>query len=578
MDIYDLRKELSMGKSIYDLPLKVTFYARVSTGTDEQAHSLKNQVNYYQNFISSNKNWTYVEGYIDEALSGTSVKRRESFLKMIDDSAFDKFDLIITKEISRFSRNTLDSIKYTQELLKNGVGVVFQSDNINTLMPDAELRLTIMSSIAQDEVRKISERVKFGFKRAIENGVVLGNNRIWGYTKQNGKLVVNPEEAKIVKTIFELYAIDKMGMRGIANVLKERGIKNNNGNVFSFSTIKNIIVNPKYKGYYCGNKTHKYDYRSNDRKVFDETEWVMYRDEENVPAIVSEELWQKANDILSRRSTKQSSEDKSCYSNKYKYSGKIVCGEHKTSYHRTVYKYKVGDKEAWQCKLYAEKGRSACTSPVVYTTELDGVMHDAYNQIVKEKTNIIHELVKIYSSVANTSNIKENIAKLQVQINDILKRKDKLLDLSIKGMLSDLEFEKRNTSFNLEIQNTEIKIANLKNEEEKNREISHSVEILRQLIANELDFKEGFDSNIIEALLDRIEVYGTSDKRVIELKVYFKVLDGEQLYIVDKRNKTSVCTTSYILSVTKRSLEFQKSNHITKQYTRKYNVEVLVIG
>lgn len=546
MDIYDLRTELSMGKSIYDLPLKVTFYARVSTGTDEQAHSLKNQINYYQDFINNNKNWTYTEGYIDEALSGTSVTKRESFLKMIDDSKLDKFDLVITKEISRFSRNTLDSIKYTQELLKNGVGVVFQSDNINTLMPDAELRLTILSSIAQDEVRKISERVKFGFKRAIENGVVLGNSRIWGYTKQDGKLVIEPKEAEIVKKIFELYAIDKMGIRSVASVLNTSGIKNTKGNDFSFTTIKNIITNPKYKGYYCGNKTQKYDYRSNDRKVFDESEWVMYKDEVNVPPIVSEELWQAANDILSKRSQKLMSEDKSSYTNKYKYSCKIICGEHKTYYYRTLFRYKTGNKEVWQCKLYAEKGREACTSPVVYTTELDEIMKDAYNQIIKEKSNVIHELVKIYSSIANSSNIKSDIATLQTQINNIIAKKDKLLDLSIKGVLSDAEFEKRNNSFNLDIQSAEVKIAHLKDEEEKNKEVSMTAETLRQMIANELDFKDGFDNSIIDALLDRIEVYGTDDKKIINLKVYFKVLEGEQRYTINRNTNTSVCFTPHI--------------------------------
>ena len=195
MDIYEIRQALNSGKTIYDIPLRVTYYARVSTDKDEQLHSLSAQVSYYTEFIQNNKNWILVDGYVDEGISGTSVGKRENFLRMIDDARAGNFDFVITKEISRFSRNTLDSIQYTQELLKCGVGVFFQSDNINTLMPDAELRLTIMSSIAQDEVRKISERVKFGFKRAIENGVVLGSNRIWGYTKQDGKLVIDEKEA-----------------------------------------------------------------------------------------------------------------------------------------------------------------------------------------------------------------------------------------------------------------------------------------------------------------------------------------------------------------------------------------------
>ena len=205
MDIYDIRTALHYGKSIYDLPLRVTYYARVSTDKDEQLHSLTAQVRYYTEYIQRNPRWIFVEGYVDEGISGTTVGKRENFLKMVQDAEAGHFDFILTKEISRFSRNTLDSIKYTQDLLRFGVGVLFESDNINTLMPDAELRLTIMSSIAQDEVRKISERVKFGFKRAIENGVVLGNNKIWGYEKRDGRLVIQKEEAEMVRTIFNLY-------------------------------------------------------------------------------------------------------------------------------------------------------------------------------------------------------------------------------------------------------------------------------------------------------------------------------------------------------------------------------------
>lgn len=546
MDIYDLRKELNSGKSIYELPLKVTFYARVSTGTDEQAHSLKNQVNYYQDFICRNPNWTYVEGYIDEALSGTSVTKRESFLRMIDDSRFDRFDLIITKEISRFSRNTLDSIKYTQELLQNGVGVVFQSDNINTLMPDAELRLTIMSSIAQDEVRKISERVKFGFKRAVENGVVLGNSRIWGYTKENGKLVIEPKEAELVKMIFEMYAIEKLGIRSICTRLAEMDIKNSKGNDFSFTSIRNIIVNPKYKGYYCGNKSSKYDFRSNDRKVFDQDEWVMYKDEESVPPIVSEELWDKANYILAKRRKSKEENNHINYNNKYKYSCKIICGKHKTFFYRTVFKYKKGDKEVWQCKMYAEKGRASCTTPVVYTTELDEIMKDAYNELVKNRADIIHELVQTYSTISNQSSIRQDISKLKVEIETLKKRKDKLLDLNIKGHLTDEEFMQRNASFNNDIKNDEEKIERLKLEEEKNKEVLITVETLRKAIAHELDFSDGFSNAVIDTLLERIEVYETDDKKVINLKVYFKVFDEEENYVINRNKKPVICYKHHI--------------------------------
>jgi site-specific DNA recombinase len=191
MDLYSIRNELMQGKSIYDLNIRVTFYTRVSTSKDEQLNSLKSQVQYYTEFIKSIKNWEYVEGFCDEGITGTSTNKRDSFNEMIDAGRNKKFDLIITKEISRFARNTLDSLFYTRELLKAGVGVFFQTENIHTLAPDAELRLAIMSSIAQEESRKISERVKWGFKRSIDNGRVLGSSVIWGYDKQDGKLTIN---------------------------------------------------------------------------------------------------------------------------------------------------------------------------------------------------------------------------------------------------------------------------------------------------------------------------------------------------------------------------------------------------
>lgn len=550
MDLYRVRNELNAGHSIYDLPLKVTYYARVSTDKDEQLHSIKNQIDYYEEYIRANSNWTFASGYVDEGLSGTSVAKRESFLRMVDDAKLGKFDFIITKEISRFSRNTLDSIHYTQQLLSYGVGVLFQSDNINTLMPDAELRLTIMSSIAQDEVRKISERVKFGFKRAIEKGVVLGNNCIWGYTKDAGKLVIVEEEAEIVRKIFDIYANQNMGMRSICNWLAEQGCKNTHGNNFSFSTIKRILTNPKYKGYYCGNKTHKYDYKLSDVKYLDEAEWVMYKDEsgEIVPAIVSEEIWDKANFILTKRSLKQSSENKSAYASRYTYSGKIICMEHNQPYYRSNYKYKSGSKEVWQCKLYSEKGKAGCDSPTIYTTELDEVMKQAAKLIIENKSDIIHDLVKIYSEIGSKSKIKEDIAKYRVEINNLLKMKDKLLDLSIKGKISDDEFESRNERFNSEMQDMKEEITDLEAQGIKNAEVANSVETLRKLIADELNFDEGLGYSLTDSLLDRVEVYKTVEKSVVKIKVFFKVINEALPFNIERgRGKvTSVRCTSYV--------------------------------
>ena len=214
MDIHSIRQQLRT-KSIYDIPLRVTYYARVSSESDEQLNSLGNQIGYYEDFIRKNAAWTFVPGYIDEGLSGISTKRRENFNCMIDEASEDHFDLVITKEITRFARNTLDSIQYTRQLLSCGVGVFFQNDNINTFDEDSELRLSIMSSIAQDELRKLSSRVKFGHQQAIKENVVLGNSRIFGYRKDNKRLVIDEEQAPMVRELFELYATDQYSMKQI---------------------------------------------------------------------------------------------------------------------------------------------------------------------------------------------------------------------------------------------------------------------------------------------------------------------------------------------------------------------------
>ena len=546
MDLYEMKQALNTGKTIYDLPLRVTYYARVSTDKDEQLHSLSAQVQYYSQYIQSCPNWRFSEGYIDEGISGTSVNKRENFLRMIDDARAGKFDFIVTKEISRFSRNTLDSIQFTQELLRCGVGVLFQSDNINTLLPDSELRLTIMASIAQDEVRKISERVKFGFKRAIEKGTVLGNNRIWGYQKCSGRLVIDEEEAQVVRLIFELYANQRMGIRTISNYLADHGYENSRGNAFSFSTIRGILSNPKYKGFYCGRKSSKIDYKLSTIKTFAPDQWVMYKDEEAVPPIVSEALWEKANAILTRRSAKQSAQDKSSYQNKYTYSGKILCGIHQEPYYRSVYRYKTGDKEVWQCREYTQKGKRGCPSPTIYTSELDEIMRKVLEERSIPKSEIIQELLELYGSMEDEGQAAADAANVQSNIDEVMRRKDKLLDLSIDGRISNEEFSMRNRRFNEELEILQQKLRGLEREHLKTKELLKSVQALRPVITRELSFENGFSDGVMDALLDHIVVSGTGETKVIRTTVYLKAVPEPQCYTIQRiRGNASVCTRQY---------------------------------
>ena len=184
--------------------------------------------------------------------------------------------------------------------------------------------------------------------------------------------------------------------------------------------------------------------------------------------------------------------------------------------------------------------------PTIYTTELDQIMKECYDDIVTNKVDIIHDLVKMYSSISQKSNIKEDIAKNRVLISDIQKRKDKLLDLSIAGKLSDDEFESRNNMFNKEIDSLKIKIAELEKQERTNAEVEESVGVLRKMIAKEIDFEKGFDNSIIDNLLEKIEVYGTDKKNVIDVKIYIKVTDDVHEYRINRERKhTSICATPY---------------------------------
>ena len=381
MDLHTIRRELRT-RAVYDVPLRVTYYARVSSESDEQLNSLGNQVSYYEELIGKNVHWTYVDGYIDEGLSGISTKKRENFNRMIDDAGADKFDLVITKEISRFARNTLDSIRYTRQLLGCGVGVFFQNDNINTFDEDSELRLSIMSSIAQDELRKLSSRVKFGHQQAIKQSVVLGNDRIFGYRKENKRLAVDEGQAAMVRELFELYATGGYSMKQIETVFWDKGYRNLNGNKIAHSTMSNMIANPKYKGWYVGNKVRVVDMFTKKQKFLPPEEWVMFRDEtgEIVPAIVSEELWEQANAVLRRRSEDVKARQGICNHDNL-LTGKLFCTRCGAPYYRRESKDRQGNKNSkWVCSGKIKAGADSCPSFAIYEEELKPLLFDVFKE------------------------------------------------------------------------------------------------------------------------------------------------------------------------------------------------------
>ena len=522
MNVLRIRNEMRNGKTIFELPLRVTFYARVSTDKDEQINSLENQVQYYTELIQSKPNWTFIPGYIDEGISGTSTKKRDSFLRMIADAKAGRFDFIITKEISRFSRSTLDSIKYTQELLEHDVGVLFQNDNINTLDSDSEFRLVVMAGVAQDEVRKLSERLKFGFRQAIKNGHVLGNDKLWGYDKKDCVLTINEEEAQVVRRIFDLYANQQMGIRRISQTLYDEGFTSRKGNTFNVLTIRHILCNPKYKGWYCANKSQTVDYRSK-RKVFlDESEWVMYPDP-SIPAIVSEELWDRANALYKRRSQQMMSHQSAAeFHNRYPYSGKIICEEHGTSFHRQVLRSSKGEKEVWQCRVYRNRGRVACSAPQLRTTELDQIMAQIFDQLTQNKQAIIDAVVTVLQSVPDEHDYAQDIRHIEEDLSSIQAKKDRLLEMSIEGVISTAEFKQRNDGFNEQAKVLEERLAVLQSEAEKGQQTTAQLQEIRSALEEELTFQNSVNSALVTTILDKIIVKKGSTKEELHLEIHLK--------------------------------------------------------
>lgn len=523
MEVRKIRSEMRMGRSFYDLPLRVTFYARVSTDQDEQINSLENQVQYYTELIQSKPNWRFVPGYVDEGISGGSTKKRDNFNRMIRDAKAGMFDFIITKEISRFSRSTLDSIKYTQELLDYNVGVFFQNDNINTLDTDSEFRLVIMAGVAQDEIRKLSERLKFGFRQAIKNGHVLGNDKLYGYDKKDCVLTVNEEEAEIIRIIFDLYGNQRLGTRTISKRLMELGYTSREGNAFNTLTIRHILENPKYKGWYCGNKSQSVDYRTKRNVLLDESEWVTYPDPA-IPAIVSEELWNRANALYKRRREEMKSHSSGVsFHNRYPYSAKIYCEEHGTTFHRQVIQTKKGQQEVWQCKVYRSHGRAACSAPQIRSSDLDLILSDIFKELVRDKEKIIDSLVTVLTNIPKEVDYGKLRCQVENEMDDLERKKNRLLDLSIAGALTVEEFKERNDAFNAQILECQGKLTAIRQEEENRTSEELDIPAIRRALDEALRFTGEIDTALVATILDRVVVKRESTKDAIRLDIFLKL-------------------------------------------------------
>lgn len=522
MNVYRTREVLKTC-SIFDLKLKVAFYARVSTESEDQQVSIHHQDEYYRNFIAKNKNWVFVGAYIDNGISGIRTEKRDEFQRMMADAKTGKIDMIVTKEITRFARNTLDSIRYTRELLMYGVCVWFQNDNINTIDEDSELRLTIMSGIAQDESRKLSNRIKFGHAQSIKNGVVLGA-RIYGYIKKDGKLTIDPKTAPMVKEIFEKYSTGEWSTSTIEKYLYKKGYRNYKGGKLSRDNIKKIIKNPKYKGYYCGGKVKVVDMFTKKQEFLPEDEWTMYKDDGNhVPQIVDESVWNKANVIMQTRSDAIKSHRTSFKQNNL-FTGYIFCGNDGAPYWMKQHTIRGREDARWVCSYRIKNGAQSCNSFGVREKELRVMLADLIN-----KSGDIQAAIEKYISLVEKnidfSDDWAEISRLKNMVLQLKKKKEKLLDLNLDGIITNSEYLDKSKKFKDEIQNINNKLSELESKEEANKDSHLKLKKIGKIL-NDLQGvgPEDITKTVLGEFLDKIVI---NPKRPQECEILFFLKTGD---------------------------------------------------
>ena len=545
MNYDEILKAIMLGEKIYNLPLRVCYYCRVSTDSDVQLNSLDNQLEYYENYIKSKPKWIFSGGYIEEGKTGVRVDVRPSFKKMIQDAKHKKFDLIITKEVSRFARDLEDSIHYIRELKGSGVGDFFENQNLNTFDYNSELILNIMFNLAQDESRKLSSRVKFGHRQAIENGHVLGSSNITGYRKDNCKLVIVENEAKFIKTLFELYATGKYGFLKLSKKLSELGYLNKKGKLYDKDSLKRMIENPKYKGYYRARTYEILDYRTKRRKKNNLDEQILYKCKDgSIPAIISEELWDQANRILKSRTKGYENNNYWSGGLKYAFSSKIYCKEHNTSFQRS-HGNKNKSRPIWSCGMYLQHRLAACESPIIAEVDLYNIMSSIMNSIIPQKINIIENMLKLYENIDKNDYYDKELKLLNTKIKIIEEKKSMTLELVFNGDISKESVKVQFDKYEQEIKSLNEKKTIIIKQVKQLNNSNNNLNVMAELIEKELN--GGSLSEFIRKFVDEIIISKIDgDRYNIKLDIYLDLLGEEKLKIKGARHINGP-TTDYIL-------------------------------
>ena len=513
--------------------IRVAAYCRVSTDDDEQLGSFESQKLYYEEKISANKEWVNAGIFADEAITGTKTDKRSGFQEMISRCQNGEIDMILTKSISRFARNTVDTLNHVRMLRDRNIAVFFEQENINTLDMNGELLLTIMSSLAQQEVESLSQNVKMGLQMKMKRGELIGFNGCFGYDydPETKTISVNEAEAEVVRMIYDLY-LQGYGTTTIAKRLMDLGIKNKKGEV-SWKThgVMGIIKNEKYKGDVLLGKTFTTDPISKRRLAnFGEENQYYIRDHHE--PIVSREIWDAAEQIRNKRAQSRVIEttgNRERYTRQYAFSSMCECAYcgHKLT-RRTRHSSSIYEKPVWQCMNATKNGIANCPNCKAIDEEiLEGAFVDAFKLLAG---NFDEVLDVVLSYVEDSANNDDNIRKRQQIDKDISaleSRKSRMTDMLIDGTITKEVFDEKMLEFKRKIHVLSDKRQLLLESISTKNEIGKRMSELRETLENE-DILDVFDRTVFESIIDKVYVGGYEEDGTSDPYKLTFILKGNQ--------------------------------------------------
>lgn len=554
---------------------KACAYCRVSTDNEDQKTSYDSQRIHYKNMIEENPNWEFVGIYADEGITGTQTKKREQFNQMMSDALNGKIDLILAKSISRFARNTVDTLNCVRLLREHNVDVYFEKENIHTLGLSNELFLTLYSAFAQAESESISENVKAGVRMKMKRGELVGKYAPFGYLYDKEKDTIIPDETKkdIVTYIFEEYA-KGIGFRTIALNLNNLGIPSPSNLKWCHASIRRIITNEKYVGdlrtgkYYCDNViTHK-------RKVnYGEKE--QYFTTNHHEPIISRELWDKCQEILTIRSKiikPDGNRDK--FSRKYAFSSKIFCGICGERFIRRSYKIRSNGKEVayWVCRSHRNK--IDCSNLIHYKQEeLEDIFVIAYNKLFQDSDKYINSFMKKVNEVINENQDYTNQKKIQDEIIKLENKLSNLIDLQLDGSISKEILNQKNQEITNKIKDYEQQLKDNENIELTRKQKLEQID----KITNTLKQYKGltkFNEEVFNSLVDKIIIGEKLENGAKDFyKIKFILKTGELINENLPNGKLDIGTSfgKYGFTITKQELEEKEDNvsaYVLQRHTR----------